>query len=320
MKRDSLVDWLAYLGLVGIVRLTQLNAAMGRAVFRFIMVSAFLFWKSRRKVTVENLAILFPNETVGKLKKTAFNVYMKWADFLAEYPLMARLKSQDNDNLIRVKGMEKLMEAYGRGKGLIIPTAHYGNFEWMNAALAAKGLPVRCVIRAVDNPYIDRLLNGIRIEAGVTRIKSRYAVREIMREVRRGGVVTLATDQNASANGVFIKFLGRWAATVKAPAVLQLRTGAPIIPVYSVRENDGSHTVHVLPEIIIERTGDLKRDVFIISQRIADAQSRFISNRPELWFWLHKRWKTRPGEKDIRTLERFASKEKKRPAHESEKR
>lgn len=304
--KKRLVDVIAFAGLWSIIRCTQLTSSrrVGCAIFKTLLFFTWFFWKSRRHVTMKNLKILHKDSSEEELKKTAFNVYMKWGEFLGEYPLLNRKNLKKN---VRIKNMEIMREAFRRGKGVIVPTAHHGNFEWMNAALAVSGLPVYSVIREADNRHIDRLLNSIRSKAGVTAIKSRYGAASVLRNIRKGNVVTIATDQNASSNGVFVKFMGRWTATVKTPAVIHLRTKAPIIPIYCVREKDNSHTLRVLPEIKIEPTGDLKRDVFLITQKIADAQEKFIAETPELWFWLHKRWKTGPSEKEIVAINNLAS-------------
>ena len=277
----------------------------GKAVMKSLLALTYFVWGSRRRVTVEQLKILYPDAPDKKLEKLAFDAYMNAGMLLAENPTLTGFRPDNLGRYVKIKGFEIMKKAFDQGKGVLVPTAHYGGFEWANSSLAVKGLPVYSVIREVDNRFVDRFFDRLRGMGGVSVIKRERAAREIIKRIREGKVVTLATDQNAAFNGVFVKFLGKWASTVKAPAVVHLRTGAPIIPMYSVREDDGTLTVHILPEVKIKPSGDIKRDVFLITQKIADIQSEFIAEKPEQWFWLHKRWKSRPSDKELQTVSRY---------------
>jgi KDO2-lipid IV(A) lauroyltransferase len=139
-------------------------------------------------------------------------------------------------------------------------------------------------------------MDAIRRASGLKTAKKEGALRDMIRAIRAGEIVCVTTDQKAALNEVWVKFLGNWSATVRSPAVLSLRTGAAIVPMFSTPQPDYSHRAYFLPAIKYEPTGDTKRDVFAITQIIADLQTEFIKRHPELWLWLHRKWSMRATE------------------------
>ncbi|MBI5178738.1 MAG: lysophospholipid acyltransferase family protein [Nitrospinae bacterium] len=290
------IAWLLLAGMVAYAR--HAPRFMRHWGFTLLLLLLWHGWRSRVKVAMEHLAIAFPNASEDVLKKTAYDSYMNLALFCAEFCQMAHLTKENLDAAIRINGLDRLDAARARGKGVVLAWAHYDHFEMLNYALALKGYPVYTLIREVDNPLIDRMLNAMRKASGQKIILREGASSQMIQRLREGKIVTIATDQNAMFNSVFARFFGKWAATIKSPAVVHLRTGAPILPVYTVREKDGSHTAYILPEITAAKTGDIKKDVALITQEIAKVQEEFISRRPEFWLWLHRRWKIQPDEKE----------------------
>lgn len=293
----------AWLGLASMIAYTQKTPRfMNRWAFRALLFAAYHLWRSRLNVALEHLRIAFPEAREKNLLEVARRSYGNLAEFCAEFCLMPRLTTENMDRSVRFSGLDLLDEAFKRGKGVVLVWAHYDNFELVNYALALKGYPVYTLIREVDNPMIDSMLNKIREASGQKIIKRDGAASEVIKRLREGAIVTIATDQNALFNHVFVRFFDRWASTIKSPAVVHLRTGAPIIPVYSTREEDGSHSARFLPEIKISSDGNIKKDIASITQKIADVQAGFISERPEFWLWLHRRWKIQPDEKELEAL------------------
>ncbi|MBI5638294.1 MAG: hypothetical protein HZA03_10035 [Nitrospinae bacterium] len=296
----------AYLVLKALIVWTQSTPRfLGYAAWKGIILLAAAAMKKRVRIAVEQLRPLFPDAPDSQLEKIFHDSFKNLGRFCAEFCWIPELGAENLDRHIRFEGMEHLERAYARGKGVVLVWAHYDQFEGVNAVLAVKGYKVHSVIREVDNPWIDDMLDGIRESRGQKVIKRERAAVDIIARLREGCIVTIAADQNTIYNNLYTKFLGRWASTFKSPAVVSLRTGAAVIPVYSVRHADDSHTAHLLPEVALKRTGDLKRDIFNITQRLADIQADFIRRRPEFWLWIHRRWKTQPDEKEIRQAEEF---------------
>ena len=238
----------------------------------------------------ENLSMAFPEKKAEDLDDLGRKVYINIGRTYAEFCKIGSLNAENVSGFVTFEGMENLKRAHEKGKGVIVPTLHCYNGELIPAALAASGFPAHWVIREVDNFYIDRKMDEVRKGSGLNTIKKEGAYRNMIRAVRRGEILFLTTDQKAGFNEVWVKFLGLWSATVRSPAVLSLKTGASIVPMFSIPQPDHTHRAYFLPAIKYDPTGDAKMDVFAITQIIADLQTEFIKKHPELWLWLHRKW------------------------------
>ncbi len=305
-NRKSTGAYLAYLALKSLIVWTQSTPRpLGYAAWGAAMRLAYAAMKSRVRMGKEQLKLVLPDAPDTARAAIVRESFLNLGRFCAEFCWIPELNAENLGRHLAFEGLEHLERAYARGKGVVLVWAHYDHFEWVNAALAVKGYKVHSVIREMDNPWIDTMLDGIRECGGQKVIKREQAAVDIIARLREGRIVTIAADQNTIFNNIYIKFFGRWAATFKSPAVVHLRTGAAIIPVYSLRNPDNSHTAYLQPEVALPRTGDLKRDVFNITQKLADIQAGFISRRPEFWLWIHRRWKTQPDEKETFQAEAF---------------
>jgi KDO2-lipid IV(A) lauroyltransferase len=194
---------------------------------------------------------------------------------------------------VRTEGMEHLRAAAGRGQGVLVLTAHYGNWELLAAAHGLSGLPLSIVMRPLDHPLLNDLAVRFRRRSGAELIVKRQAVREIMQALRRRRMVGILLDQNATrSEGVFVPFFGMLASTSKGLAVLALRTGAPVVPVFLRREPGGGHCLEVAPEVPVPSDGD----VVAFTESFTRAIEAAIRRAPEQWLWMHARWRTRPSE------------------------
>jgi KDO2-lipid IV(A) lauroyltransferase len=257
------------------------------------------------KVAIGNMRNLYPNEDEGKLKTITRKMCMHFGRFIVEAGRLKILDKETADRLVRFEGLEILKEASARGKGVILATAHFGHFEIANGALALLGFPVWSVIRTVDNEGIDRITDDCRTATGLKVIKREHSAMEIIKKLREGCIVTVAVDQNAGFNNIFVPFFGKLCATVVTPAVASLRTGAAVIPYFSFYDHaTGTYTAKFWPRITIQPTGDRSADIRLITMKINDALEEAIRHAPEQWLWFHKRWKTQPGEKDMEALRR----------------
>jgi KDO2-lipid IV(A) lauroyltransferase len=194
---------------------------------------------------------------------------------------------------VRVEGVEHLRHAASAGRGILILTAHYGNWELLAAAHGLTGLPLSFVVRPLDEPILDELADRFRRRSGAELIVKDRAVREVMQALRRGRMVGILLDQNATrAEGVFVPFFGVPASTSKGLALLALRTGAPVVPVFLRREADGRHCMDVRPPLPAPAGADVLAYTAVFNEAIEAA----IRRAPEQWLWMHARWRTRPRE------------------------
>lgn len=192
---------------------------------------------------------------------------------------------------VHVEGVEHLQSAAARGRGVLILTAHYGNWELLAAAHGLSGLPLSIVIRPLDHPVLDELAARFRRRSGAELIVKRQAVREVLQALRRGRMVGILLDQNATrAEGVFVPFFGVAASTSKGLAVLALRTDAPVVPAFLRRAADGQHCIDVSAPLEPPPDGDVVAYTAMFNRVIEGA----IRRAPEQWLWMHARWRTRP--------------------------
>lgn len=196
---------------------------------------------------------------------------------------------------VRVEGVEHVKAALAEGRGVFYFGAHLGNWELLAAAHTLTGFPVSAVVRPLDNPFLEALLARARQRGSIGLIPKRRALRDVRAALARGECVGIMLDQNAGRRGVFVPFFGELASTSRSLAVLALKTGAPAIPAFIHRRPDGSHQVTLEPPIALERTGQLEHDVEIATRRFTETIERHVRAHPEQWFWVHRRWKTRPA-------------------------
>jgi len=207
------------------------------------------------------------------------------------------LSPEDIIRLVPGEGVEHMRQALARGKGAILVTAHYGNWEMAGARLAAEGFDVAVVARDASDAQVASIINSSR--AGVRlRVIGRDNLKAMIAHLRGNGVLAILPDQHSNENPVRVTFLGRPAWCAKGPAMLALRTGCAVVPGFGFREPDGSLRGYVLEEIPLPETPEREQAVAELMQRINDVIGEQIMQHPEQWLWLHDRWKeyTPPAE------------------------
>ncbi len=211
-------------------------------------------------------------------------------DTLAFY----RMSPERMRRLVSYEGLEHIRAAYAKGKGVLLFSGHFGHWELTALMQGYLDLPLALVARPLDNPQLERMLAGLRQCSGNRVVHKRNAVREMLRALREGAGVAIVIDQDAGAEGVFVPFFGRPASTTPTLALLALRTGAPIVPSFSVPLPDGTYRIVYEPEVEFDPSGDRDRDVLELTARCTAMIERWVRQFPELWLWMHRRWKTRP--------------------------
>jgi KDO2-lipid IV(A) lauroyltransferase len=246
----------------------------------------------RRAVTCENLTRAFgaarPPAELRRLGRRSFQhlgMSLVEACVLLFRPPSVLLFRVD------VAGHEHLEKAAAEGKGILLLTAHLGNWELLAPSHALTTFELSIVVRPLDQPLLDRLVARFRRRSGVEIIAKRRALREMLDALRRGRMVGVLLDQNSSrAEGVFAPFFGIPASTSKGLAVISLRTGAPVVPVFIRRVGGGRHRVEIEAPLPAPADGDVVGYTAAFNRTIEAA----IRRAPEQWLWMHERWRTRP--------------------------
>jgi KDO2-lipid IV(A) lauroyltransferase len=185
--------------------------------------------------------------------------------------------------------------ALARGRGVVSPIAHLGNWELQGVATAPLIGSSAVIARPLDNPALDRRLVSFRTSTGNVVVYKKKALAQILKTLREGRVVAVMLDQNVQAkDGIFVRFFGRPACTTTVAAALAIKTGCPIVPAHCVRRADGRYRMVYGP--LVEWTGSGRRDedIAALTQQLTSIIEGWVRESPEQWLWLHRRWKTQP--------------------------
>lgn len=209
---------------------------------------------------------------------------------------------------VKVVGEEHLRQGGGR----LLVGCHLGNWEWMAPVVSALGIPIAEVVRPLDDPHLNALVDATRRAGGVITIPKGGAGSEILRLLREGTCVGVLADQSPGSNAVPVTFFGHPCWATIAPIMVALRAKVPIHLLHMHRNPDATYTFEIGPEIHTVRTGEFYEDLRVNSQRIQNELEALVRAHPHQWLWLHRRWKERPrlaeewGER-TRRVQRFAS-------------
>lgn len=255
----------------------------------------FLALPRRRGVAMANLGLAFPDRSPAERRQLARDscrhlglVFVELCRVLAR-PLEEFLDRIDVEGLAH---LDAVMASHGRALAL---SAHLGNWELLSLAHRLTAYRLAVVVRPLDRSRLNTLAERARSKTGVELIDKRNALRPMIRALARGGLVGMLLDQNTTRNeSVFVPFFGRPASTSKAMAVLALRTGTPILPIFTRREASGRHRVVIGPAIVPPRGRQADEAVVELTRQCTATIEAAVRETPEQWLWLHDRWRTRP--------------------------
>ncbi len=245
----------------------------------------------RRSVARANLARAFPERAAAEREALLAAHYREMGRIAAEYGRLGRLvRAGEGEVMARVDGLEHVAPFVGRGA--IFVSGHLGNFEF-GAAWLARVNPVDFLVRPLTNRAVDARIERLRRDAGVGVISTRGGVKEVFRALRAGHWIGIAGDQDAGRHGVFVPFFGHDASTAEGAARIALQTGSPLFLGAIHREADGRH--HMVLGMAREADGppDDAHVRALTAWHTAELEAR-VREAPEQYFWLHRRWKTRP--------------------------
>jgi KDO2-lipid IV(A) lauroyltransferase len=253
--------------------------------------------KRRVRASLDNLRYTLGEEmSEAELIELNGRIIAHFARMVFEVPHIIRLNPNNLKRYVVFENEEALKCALEKGRGVFMLTAHFGNWELMSAAtvlqLHAKNA---VVVRPADFEPADRLLRALRTRFGTEIIPKRRAMKKLLSARKENKVIGILLDQNVDwYEGVFVPFLGKLACTNKGLALIALRTGSPVIPMFSVREPDGRYRIIFENEVVLEKTGDKLKDTETNTALFTQIIEKYVRNYPDQWFWFHKRWKTKP--------------------------
>jgi KDO2-lipid IV(A) lauroyltransferase len=245
-----------------------------------------------RKVAIQNLHIAFGQEKSEEeirfiAKKNFQNLGMTAVEFF-------RIPRMDVENFKKnliVEGLDKAIELLKRKGGILLLVSHFGNWELMGLMSKVIGNPIMVIAKPMKNRYIDRFITEIRKEAGLEVIPPEKASRKVIRALSENRAVGILIDQRAKrSEGVWADFFGRKAPTTPGLALLALKTGAPVLPVFMIRNGFQKHRLLIKEPLELIHIGNVKKDVEANTQLINHTLESMIRQYPDQWFWVHRRW------------------------------
>ena len=265
----------------------------------FAAITAFLvYWivGKYRRVAGRNLRLAMPELNAAERRRIIRGVFQNLGRMLAEF---AHFPFYTKDNVARVityDGIENYAEAVRRGRGVLFLTGHLGAWELGAFAQSVYGYPLHVVIRALDNPYLNELVNRHRTLAGNRIIEKRDFLRGILQALKANETVGILVDQNSSLQeGVFVDFFGTPACTSAGFAKIALRNDAAVVPAFAFWDSGRQrYRLRFDPPLDLLHTGDPQNDVVANTQLFTSVLERHIRAHPDQWLWIHRRWKTRP--------------------------
>lgn len=256
----------------------------------------YLILARHRKVALESLAIAFPDYSAKRRKEITKEFFILMAKGGLE--LLYYLNNTGKiKQAIEIQGKENLDRALARKKGVILVSAHYGNFPLMSLRLADCGYPVNIVARPMRDKYAEAHFHSLRSSIGVKTISAyprKACVLGIIKALAAGEIVIIQMDQNFGTGGVWVDFFGKLAATPTGPVVLSMRTQAALVPSYIYQRKDKRHLLRILPEEELVLGKNKEETILKNVSHFTKIIESWIKARPQEWSWIHRRWKSRP--------------------------
>ncbi|HYV50985.1 MAG TPA: lysophospholipid acyltransferase family protein [Dongiaceae bacterium] len=285
------VEAVALNALLAALRLPSLSGgrragrALGRCVSRCVPI--------RRDVALANLQAAFPERTETECRDIYRRMCETMGMMLAEFARFGARRPDPVVNWMPVDNVSAVERALAAGRGALLVTAHFGNWEVLGGAVAGHGFPLTAIAARQRNPLVEGLFNRYRQNIGLPSINVDRSLKPLLRALQEGACVATLADQDGGPDGFFLPFLGRPASVQAGLFRLLARRGTPMVTGFAVREGEGWRGElqdPEFPEPNAAPDGEAKRLASIYTARVED----YVRRYPDHWFWLHRRWRTRP--------------------------
>jgi len=281
-------------GLVPLRMALFLGAKLGRG---------FYYFSGRlRRTGDHNLKLAFPDMSQPQRRLLLHGCFESLGRLLGVFSHFANASPETLRDMIDCEGLEHLEAARQSGRGVILFTGHVGAWELSSFALSLFGHPLSFLVRRIDNPKIEKLIENRRTRRGNRTIDKRSAAREMLQILQTGGTLGILVDLNTlDREGIFVDFFDVPASTTFVLAKLALRTEAAVLPVFAPWDRERQRFLLQIDEpLSFERSGNDEEDVQRLTQLFTNAVEKYVRRYPDQWLWIHRRWKTRPaGEANI---------------------
>lgn len=274
----------------------MLPRALARGAAYMIAIAAYLLLPKLRRVGMRNLDIAFPEMARKRKKQILRRLFLGLGRQLVEFCRFPNYRRENIEEIAIYEGFENFSEARAAGKGVFFLTGHFGGWEVGSFAHSVYGNTLRIVIRDLDNARVNALVNSYRMLHGNVTMDNRDFARGLISAVRAGDTVGILMDTNMTPpQGVFVDYFGAQAATASGLAKIALRTGAAVVPGFTIWDEVlRKYKIIFDPALDLVRTGDDEADAIANTALFTKKIEEYARRYPEQWLWVHRRWKTRP--------------------------
>jgi len=277
-------------------RLRRLIVTMPRRyVVRLGRLLGDIWWLvdfPRRRTIVRNLKFTHPHLPWAEIRSLTRRIFQQLGTTVLEISQLGFFSKNDILSSVRAVGAEHFRAAMNGARGVVLVSAHLGNWEMaLQFAACYLPAPVLTVAKHMGFKPLDRWLTKVRTHLGARVVFKRGAFSDMAKTVRNGGVVIVLVDMSRRKEGVDVNFFGRKATATSGAALVALRCQSPVIPGFCFRDADGRLTAQFYPAVPIRRTGDLRSDVVVNTQLITDVVERAVREHLDQWCWYHRKWK-----------------------------
>lgn len=257
----------------------------------------FFLDRRHRLITLDNLHKAFGRQLSGdECLALARKTFAYFGRMLMECMALPYFTKENIRNYVDMTGLGYLAEAEEQGRGLLILLAHFANWELLALAFGYYGFPSTGVARPLDNPYLNQLVDRYRTMSGNSIISKRGAVKETIQRLRREERVGILMDQNTHLkDGVFVDFFGSPASTTPILAALSMKMKTPVLPLFLIPREEGyGYHLEINKPVNLITTGHKENDLLLNTALFTKIIEEYIRKYPHCWFWMHRRWKTKP--------------------------
>jgi KDO2-lipid IV(A) lauroyltransferase len=283
------LEYLLVRCLIAVVRVAPERIV--RAMGTWLGLLFYTVDRAHRNIARRNIATAFPSRSAGEQRAIARGAFEHFGRLLFELLEFSTLSNDQILARVEFDGEDRTRSAYAQGKGVLFVTGHFGCWEIHSLAHALEFEPIGVLARALDNPRLNELLESIRQRTGNSVIYRRGTLRRVMRTLDAGHGVAILIDQHiVSRDAIYVDFFSRPAATTSLVAALALRTGAPVVPVFALPLPGGRYRL-IYEHAITPPPADAPDAVRDFTQRCTDVLEMYVRRNPELWLWMHRRWR-----------------------------
>lgn len=269
----------------------KLPRKTGTALFGIIGAVTFIFPDREKKRTLDHLEFIYGKEWDKKrIKQCARNVYVQLGKNLFDSIYLAKLSRSDFDKIVLHDPLDSFAQAYNKGKGVIVITAHTGCFEMLLHFFAIHGFKSFAIGRKMFDPRLEKLVRKKRCGINIDYMDKSENTRKIIRFLNEGKTFGVLIDQDTNVEGIFAPFLNHPAHTPSGPVKLAMKMGIPVFVSTTLRQPDSCHYVY-LNELELVNSGDFESDLFENVKKANDLICNTITRCPDQWVWMHRRWR-----------------------------